>query len=197
MIYLSRLCLNDTRVCLHWIDNTYRIHQRLAMACEHDPRTLFRLEEYAGRRQLIVQGLVEPDWPAAFASFHVLAGEPQCKMLQLHLVAGQCCRFRLLANPTVKRAGKRLGLLREQDQRAWLERKLNAVGAEALDYIVIPKGFQLAYKSDKEKQKHLAVLYEGVLRTLDPELLTAALEQGIGAAKGFGFGLLSLAPAAA
>jgi CRISPR system Cascade subunit CasE len=38
------------------------------------------------------------------------------------------------------------------------------------------------------------VLFEGVLQAQNPERLREIVECGIGAAKGYGFGLLSLAP---
>ncbi|MGI6156807.1 MAG: type I-E CRISPR-associated protein Cas6/Cse3/CasE, partial [Enterococcus lemanii] len=43
---------------------------------------------------------------------------------------------------------------------------------------------------------HLAVRYDGLLRVRSSEVFGEALAAGIGSAKGFGFGLLSLAPAA-
>ena len=41
----------------------------------------------------------------------------------------------------------------------------------------------------------LAVRFDGVLQVTDPDQLVEAVRHGIGSAKGFGFGLLSLAPA--
>jgi CRISPR system Cascade subunit CasE len=40
---------------------------------------------------------------------------------------------------------------------------------------------------------HHAVLFEGTLTVTDPALFAEALASGFGAAKGFGFGLLSVA----
>jgi CRISPR system Cascade subunit CasE len=42
---------------------------------------------------------------------------------------------------------------------------------------------------------HHAVRFDGLLVVTDPERLRHALRAGIGSAKGFGFGLLSLARA--
>ena len=42
-----------------------------------------------------------------------------------------------------------------------------------------------------------SVLFEGVLEVTDAERFRQALEQGIGSAKAYGFGLLSIAPASA
>ena len=43
------------------------------------------------------------------------------------------------------------------------------------------------------KMAHLAVRFEGVLQVVDPVAFQQTLRRGIGSAKGFGFGLLSIA----
>jgi len=40
----------------------------------------------------------------------------------------------------------------------------------------------------------LSVQFDGLLRILDQDMTRKTVENGIGSAKGFGFGLLSLAP---
>jgi CRISPR system Cascade subunit CasE len=50
-------------------------------------------------------------------------------------------------------------------------------------------------RSAQGGQTHVPVLFEGVLRVNDPAKLIEAVRNGIGSAKGYGFGLLSLAPA--
>ena len=197
-MFLARLRLNRSRTAVTWIANPYRVHQRLMMAFDGDPRLLFRIDESTEGAQILVQSQTEPNWGASFSGFSVLACSPEHKPFQPCLEAGRRYRFRLLANPTVKRDGKRLGLLREEDQRAWLVRKITDAGAELLGCTVSPHGLQRSGKNPYKEaaaQTHLAVLFEGVLRVTDPTLMTAAIENGIGAAKGYGFGLLSLAPA--
>jgi CRISPR system Cascade subunit CasE len=197
-MYLSRLQLNTSRVAMLWATNPYRVHQRLMMACDGDPRLLFRIEDTSEGTQVLVQSHVEPNWHLAFEDFDVLRCPPEHKAFDLRLQAGRPYRFRLLANPTVKRNGNRLGLFKEEDQRAWLTRKIEDAGARLVGSIAAPRGLQ---KSDKNPAKdehvatHFAVLFEGVLQARDPERLGQVVESGIGAAKGYGFGLLSLAPA--
>jgi CRISPR system Cascade subunit CasE len=41
----------------------------------------------------------------------------------------------------------------------------------------------------------LSVQFDGVLRVTDAQKLTETIARGVGSGKGFGFGLLSLAPA--
>ena len=195
-MYLTRLKINRSRIALNWIGNPYRVHQRLCMACESDPRLLFRIEDKDGQTQILAQSQQVSHWGAAFDSFPVLAAAPEMKEVHLTIQAGQRCRFRLLANPTVKRDGRRLGLLKEEDQRAWLERKLTEAGAGLVGCWVVDRRLQKSEQNPAKEvaaQVHLAVLFEGALQVIDPDRLAAAVAAGIGAAKGYGFGLLSLA----
>jgi CRISPR system Cascade subunit CasE len=195
-MFLARLQLNRNRTAVNWTANPYRVHQRLKMAYEGDPRLLFRIEETSAGIHILVQSHARPDWTAAFANFPVLRCPPEYKPFGPQLATGRRYRFRLRVNPTVKRNGKRWGLVREEDQQAWLSRKLAAAGAELLGYRVAARERQNSRKNpakDSGIQTHFAVLFEGVLKVTDPVQLKAALEQGIGPAKGYGFGLLSLA----
>jgi CRISPR system Cascade subunit CasE len=204
-MYLSRLTLNTSRMAVLWISNPYRVHQRLRMAGGQDPHLLFRIEENPpGSQQILVQSQQEPDWDQAFQDFPVLSCRPEFKRFVPILKAGNSYRFRLLANPTTKRTiaaeGEpkkvRLGLLNEDAQQNWLERKMGAAGCKVLTSRIVPQGFQHSRKNpakDENRQTHLAVLFEGILQVEDATLLHNALETGIGSAKGFGFGLLSLA----
>jgi len=198
-MYLARLRLNQSRIATLWASNPYRVHQRLMMACDGDPRLLFRIEDTPeGETQVLVQSHVEPNWQLAFHDFDVLRCPPEHKAFDLHLQPGRVYRFRLLANPTVKRNGNRLGLFKEEDQRSWLTRKMEDAGAKLVSTIAAPRGLQRCDKNpakDEHVATHFAVLFEGVLQAQDPGRLKEVVECGIGAAKGYGFGLLSLAPA--
>jgi CRISPR system Cascade subunit CasE len=125
-------------------------------------------------------------------------GNPACKEWQPNLRAGQALAFRLRANPTLKRNGDRLGLFKQEDQEAWLQRKLAAAGARLLRVQMRPEGMSQGFAHDDAgKTLHMklfAVRMDGVLQVLEPLPLAAAMEAGIGSGKGFGFGLLSLAP---
>lgn len=182
-----------------WVSNAYRVHQRLRMAYGEEQRLLFRIEGDNDPVTILVQSHVAPEWEQAFGNFSVLQEAPEQKSFELALHAGGIYRFRLLANPTVKRAGKRMGLLNECDQRNWLARKLQDAGAELRESLIHSWELQRSEKNPAndhgQKQTHVAVQFDGVLTALNPEKLCLAVEQGIGPAKGFGFGLLSLARA--
>jgi CRISPR system Cascade subunit CasE len=119
----------------------------------------------------------------------------QTKDLQPLFRVGKVLAFRLLANPTAKRDGKRYGLLAEDDQITWLRRKAEAGGFELLSVSVTPQGLLKDRKGkDGTEVTFLSVRFDGLLRVTDPQAFRATMEAGVGSAKGLGFGLLSVAP---
>lgn len=195
-MYLSRLILNQNRAAELWQSNPYRIHQRLMMGCDGEPRLLFRLETEGDVRQILVQSHVEPDWMRAFGKLTLVRMPVEYKFFQPGLIPGGIYRFRLRANPTARKGGKRLGLLHEEDQHAWLARKLVASGAELVDVLVRPEGFIHSSKHpgvEEPNQTMLSVLFEGTLKVVSPDQFQVAIENGVGSGKGYGFGLISLA----
>ncbi len=111
-------------------------------------------------------------------------------------------------------AGKRIGLASEADQIRWLLRKGESGGfsvpgewvaarePETGTPIQLPN---FRVDADPEGRDHndkpghggdfMAVRFDGVLIVTDPALFQATVAAGIGTAKAFGFGLLSVAPA--
>jgi CRISPR system Cascade subunit CasE len=115
-------------------------------------------------------------------------------------------RFSLLANPTKKirvlledgsrrKNGRRVPLTSTEDLTAWINRKALAGGfalyPESLR--VIPKGREYFHKPDAHGT-HTAVEFTGLLRVTDLKLFRETFGRGIGSAKGFGFGMLVIAP---
>jgi CRISPR system Cascade subunit CasE len=76
--------------------------------------------------------------------------------------------------------------------RRWLEEQLEGAGVTELKYGVVNEGLL----EDKCRGlKWQSVLFDGTLRVVAPERLRKVVAQGVGTARAFGFGLLSLAPA--
>lgn len=197
-MYLTRLTISPSRIAQGWLANPYRIHQRLKMACPSTLRILFRVEELEPNSIILVQTLELPDWAAAFNGFPVLVGLPEMKTFDPLMKERQIFSFRLLANPTVKKDGSRIGLMKDEDQQAWLVRHLAAGGADLLRIQTQPYHIQRSNKSaekDHSTQTHLVVQFDGLLVCRDPQKLEKALSSGIGSAKGYGCGMLSLAKA--
>ncbi|MDW8216650.1 MAG: type I-E CRISPR-associated protein Cas6/Cse3/CasE [Acidobacteriota bacterium] len=180
-------------------------------------RILFRVEPLpAGRIDLciLVQSGIAPDRSALVREVDV---RHSTKELVLDFAQGDRFRFRLRANPTyaqrpeeaaaacTKRAedggqqrGKRLAVLSEARQFDWLKR----LGEKRLGFTVAPAGVLVQDEGWTQFRKSAAsapirfvtVLFEGWLTVTDAAAFSAAVSQGVGAAKGFGCGLLSLAP---
>jgi CRISPR system Cascade subunit CasE len=115
----------------------------------------------------------------------------------------------LRANPCVTRNGKRLGLMRLDEQRSWLNRKGGQHGfslpkLEPFDFsestqeyidVRIYQGQMLMGKQHHGNGIRIySVLYDGVLTVTDPEKFRDTLQTGIGHGKVMGLGLLSVVP---
>lgn len=210
-MYLSKLTVNHNLVqARRLLASPYRLHKAIMHAfpntSEGGPgRVLFRVDETDEPDSIfiLVQSEKEPCWQKAQHLTSLLTEPLQTKPLQLKLSKGQILYFRLLANPTAKRRTadnlptKRLGLLREEDQLAWLKRKAEKGGFSLVSCISTAKEMIKDTKDDgdtKYKLSLLSVCFEGLLRVENPDLLLETVRTGIGSAKGLGFGLLSLAP---
>jgi CRISPR system Cascade subunit CasE len=207
MIYLSRLSLNArSNRAQSEVRNPYEMHRSIARAfgdteeSQAAARCLFRIED-SGQSSMItvlVQSKTAPDWEAlrAHAGDRYFAAEPEVKEVALRLSAGERLAFRLRANPTVAHDGKRTGLYDDEARLKWLERKAEISGFGPLMVRVVDEPAVKAKRKDVPASAVFSsARFEGLLVVKDADLLAAAVENGIGAAKGFGFGLLSLARA--
>ncbi len=236
-LYLSRLLLKPrSRRVANELLHPYEMHRTLAHAFPQEAfvkkngeekRTvfLFRSEEDETRPfvTVCVQSALEPDWAKIPERDNYLYDSPEspsvsCKDIMpayQSLRDGQPLTFRLRANPTkrigktnVDLGGKRVALVREEEQIEWLVRKGRGDGTDGAGgfelvmnegvslVTVIPEGKKFGRKSEngqKHEMTHNAVLFEGLLRITDAEVFRQTLVRGIGSAKAFGFGLLSIA----
>jgi len=177
------------------------VHQKIRTS---EQAFLFRVDPLVnGRAMIVVQSARRPDWEYAFRNAdYLLAGPPEVKEVHHDYQEGQSLLFRLRANPTRRNneTRKREGVLTEEKQREWLVRKGQSGGFEVLSTTVTDESFKRATRKhleeneDSECMSHLSVRYDGILRVTGPEALREAIIGGIGSAKAFGFGLLSVAP---
>lgn len=200
MIYLSQLTL-DTRQRQVRFDlaNRYDLHATLCWSFA-DPRQahpLWRVE--LGRPgeppRVLVQSAEPPAWERIAERHRGYFIDYRSKPLTLieRLAERQRLRFRLEANPTVTRAGKRHGLWRLEEQLAWLDRQ-GAKGGFAVESAVVTREDRLALRKHDRSQRIIlyTVLFEGFLLVRDSEQLGHTLARGIGHGKAMGLGLLSL-----
>lgn len=224
-MYLSRLLLNPrSRQAQRELADLYEMHRTICRAFpganfkDNEPSgILFRVDLHpkTGIPTLLVQSQEQPDWSFLLVpEKNYLLGEaelpldvenPAVKPVQLKLNAGQVLAFRLRANPTVKKdregkkQGRRVGLFREEEQLAWLQRKIEAAGGALVSAHMTGKanlrGKLFAEKDDERRMRFVSAQFDGVLQVNNPEQLVKTIGAGIGSGKGVGFGLLSLAPA--
>ena len=154
---------------------------------------------------------VEESRPGRFARLLVQSRRPPTGVPDLVLVGtrqvnpqpqvGQRLAFLVTANPikTItdtergQKPGKksdkcRIPLIREEEQREWLIRKLK--GAAEVGAVTIQVHPPLYFRKGNRAGKLVTVTYEGMLQVIDADTLSALLENGIGPAKGFGCGLM-------
>jgi len=169
---------------------------------------LFRIDPTVrGEAIILVQSALKPNWQYAFHNAdYFLAAEPETKKYNPAFTQDQRLQFRLFANPTRKidtksgpdgrrRHGKRVPVSSDQLDN-WLVSRAQAGGFEVdNESLVIQPGYSYINKECKGQGKRLrSARYDGILKVLDPEQLRETLVSGIGPAKAFGFGLLSVAP---
>ena len=206
-MHLSLLRLNPkSRRAMTEASRPYELHRSLLtafpdMAAGGSGHVLFRLDtdRETGGMSVLVQSENEPDWGKLNGVTGFVTGY-EWKQFDPVFVREQVLRFRLRANPTkrVKETGKRQGILGEEAQTDWLRKKGSQNRFEVIEVMVTKEGFAEDKLTDKNEEKHnltmLSVRFDGLLRVIDPEAFRRTIEQGIGSAKGLGFGLLSLAP---
>lgn len=205
-MYISLLKLNPrSRRAMTEASRPYELHRSIMTAFPASKenglgRVLFRLDidKGSGDMAVLVQSQSKPDWTRLNSAGDFLLEQPRCKPFDPPISHGMVLYFRLRANPSVKSEGKRLGIIREEAQTAWLQRKAKEGGFEALSLAVIPEGLRKDGMTDKAGSLHslslLSVRFEGLLRVTDAVAFRQTLGNGVGSAKGLGFGLLSIAP---
>jgi CRISPR system Cascade subunit CasE len=202
-MFLSRLVFPlATPTAQRLLADPYALHQALMTAFPpRAGRVLFRIEppsRAAADVCILIQSTNEPSWVPDRLPPGAAAG---VKRFDPSFRAGQHLRFRLRANPTSRRkvpdraSGIRVGLVGEERLRTWLERKGLAAGFRPDGFVVIDEGQVAGHKPDGRPLAFQSVRFEGILTVADPERFSAALTSGIGSAKAFGFGLLSVARA--
>jgi CRISPR system Cascade subunit CasE len=162
-------------------------------------RPLWRLDQHRPP-VVLLQSLVPPNFGRleerpGYRGYLREPPESKPYLLPQRLEFGQVLRFRLEANPTVTRAGKRRGLLRVEDQLRWLERQANRAGFRVLGATVSRiQRLRFPKRGSDTPIVLLAVRYDGHLRVEDADRLRHAIAHGIGHGKALGLGLLSVAP---
>lgn len=204
------------------LSDPYQLHSTLCRAFSgpstkcREGEFLWRLEAPADSERyphVLVQSRAIPDWNGINVRGWLTKADPAVDLyarLKLDVLgSGQRFRFRLRANPSVTRAGKRLGLLRVEGQEKWLERKGQQHGfslpklasfdfsessRERVDVRVSEERMLHGEQRSGNGIRVFSALFDGMLIVTEPEKFRTALQTGIGHGKSLGLGLLSVAP---
>ena len=199
-MFLSQLLINlRHRPARRDLGDRYELHRSLLCAFPAElpagERILYRVE-HAPRQvyaTVLLQSQTAPDWQQAqrLSAPGYLCVPPALREFEPQAQEGMRLRFRLQANPTVKRAGNRHAIYAEDALMRWLQRKSDAHGfaVEPRDVRSVRLG---KLHGKRRRQTWHAIQFEGVLKVIEPESFIKAWRGGIGSAKAFGFGLLSV-----
>ncbi|MHA6802940.1 type I-E CRISPR-associated protein Cas6/Cse3/CasE [Salinifilum ghardaiensis] len=184
---------------------------------------LWRLDRAAEGYVLYVQSRTRPDWDGLPENYLCERGKVRGLQPVLQAVRpGAAFRFRIVANPTrrlhpnndqrndgTRRHNRRVPLQRPEEQLSWLARQAEQRGfvlpagrTGEPDVAATPlpdlSGRQQddtgEAKARRNKITVAPVRFDGRLVVTDPDQLVQAIIDGVGPAKAYGCGLLSLAP---
>lgn len=223
-MYLTRMYLNPARRGTRaLVGSPQRMHAAVLSAFQPGTptetasgRVLWRLDASKTHElTLLISSPAKPDlshvveqagWPTGQDHWQ---SAPLSRLTE-RLKTGQSWAFRLTANPVRSVAqgsgrGKRVAHVTVQHQLDWLiERSadwgfgLNGPDGSIAADVVSRRGLSFERRSDGGRRQVTltTATYEGVLTVRDPGTLRRAMGHGVGRAKGYGCGLLTLAPRA-
>ncbi|MEU5512587.1 type I-E CRISPR-associated protein Cas6/Cse3/CasE [Streptomyces fungicidicus] len=179
------------------------VPDNLGDAPRHQAGLLYRLEETDTVTTLLVQGAqLDPTrLPTGYGQADVKSLAPMFTALRKDLGV----HYRIVLNPAKrerlslqeKNNRGRITPLSGTDADLWWLRRAAQSGLHI--HILTPTNMEPARPRGKDasRMRHSLIRYDGTATVTDPTALTDALLNGIGRAKSYGAGLLSLAPAAA
>jgi CRISPR system Cascade subunit CasE len=212
-MYLSRIALDaerrETMQALAW---PQYLHAAVEQSCPFPgQRKLWRIDWLGEACYLLLLSQLRPDFASIIEKFGYTEGRGESKdynPLLARLQKGQVWRFRLRANPVIYRSrenrqpldrGKVFAHATSQQQKQWLLDR-----AEKYGFLLAEDAFEVVHTEWKIFRKNPAgknevklriATFEGVLTISDLERFKHALLSGIGRAKAYGCGLLTIARA--
>ncbi|AZK97021.1 MULTISPECIES: type I-E CRISPR-associated protein Cas6/Cse3/CasE [Streptomyces] len=175
----------------------------LGASPRHRAGLLYRVDETDTASTLLVQAhrLDPAGLPNGYGHAQIKSLAPMFTALR----AGLPVRYRIVVNPSKRERPPhadvnirgRIVPLSGADADQWWHRRANTAGLDL--HIITPTNVHPVRPRGAEAppMRHSLLRYDGTAAVIDPAALTEALLNGIGRAKPYGAGLLSLAPATA
>lgn len=212
-MYLSRIALDvKRREAMLALASPQVLHGAVERSFNGDSqRILWRVDWLGDNCYLLVLSAVPPDFAHIIEQFgdsdsrqrwETKAYDPLLARLQI----GQKWRFRLRANPVhnssaekdeVSGRGRVYAHVTQEQQRQWLLKHAEICGFQLKEdeFDVVDTQWKKFRKGGAEKMEVTLRMatFEGVLTISNPELFKQTLVSGIGRAKAYGCGLLTIA----
>ena len=208
-MYLSRVKIDKRRKsCYKFLSSAQVMHATIESCFdkEDNSRKLWRLDHLRDQYYILIVSENEPNLRVISEQYGFEKQEKNeeikdyKKVLEI-LQNGQTWRFRLRANPvrSVKKfegetmeRGKVLSHVTVEYQKKWLSDRNKKLGFEIKEFDIIQRDIK-KFKRQGNTVTIGMVTYEGILEISDIEIFKESLVKGIGKAKAYGCGLLTLA----
>lgn len=203
-MYLSRIKLNKhSKRISHFLSSPQVAHATVegAFSDEDNTRKLWRIDYYKDFYCVLLMSQNKPNLHSFIEQFGYPEEEPEIKdytPFLNHLKTGQKYRFRLVANPVQSvsedagQRGKIRSLVTIAQQEEWLSKRSEKLGCNFLQFELVTREKKI-FKRKTGKVILSTATYEGVLEITNIELFKTTLINGVGRAKSYGCGLLTLA----
>lgn len=200
-IYLSELILDPrARRSALLLRDVQAMHEMVAL-CQGPDNTEGRSVLYAvdyRRSRVRVQTIGRPDWSRLGGQTEV-RGVKEISGFLSSFQPGEEVLFHLAASPLLHlesrpdgRRGRKVPMLRDEDRDAWLTRKLKPAG-EPAGALWISERRLTGRGRGGHRITITQSVFTGLLRVRDPHSLYQLAVTGIGSAKAYGSGLLTMA----
>ncbi|MGL6195678.1 MAG: type I-E CRISPR-associated protein Cas6/Cse3/CasE [Thermoguttaceae bacterium] len=205
-LFLTQAFILYDTALRHKIGNSYDWHQEIwrcfSVNSNREREFLTRVDRQNQRYCVWILSCTEPRKPDWVENW-------QTKPVASTFLEHSRYYFTLRANPTKKtvnrdpltnaraKQGKRISLFREDELRNWITRKAELHGFEldTSNLSCSPPVREYFYKKTTNQHGfHLSVDFSGTLTVSDRCKFIETYQNGIGSAKGFGFGMLLLKP---
>lgn len=209
MLYLSQISFKmnpETFRFLGELNFTYKAHQLVSLTQPENAqggRVLWRLESAKNKLpKLLVQTDFVPDFVRLEASeFGKFVEKPEVKKIKIDTKIGQQFGFKVRVNPTMRefvknlpkgKRGPRLPILEISELAKWILRKEENSGFKIYHSQIDPEAPLIFKKPNGDAVVLYSTCLSGKLIITDSALFLETVGKGLGSAKGFGFGMISL-----
>ena len=204
-MYLSRVKINrNERESIKLLGSLQVMHAAVEGCFNKgdSTRKLWRLDYLHHQPYVLILSQHAPDFTHFVEQFGFrddLGEIRDCRQVMEQLAEGQCYRFRFCGNPvhSIKESGKDgrgrvVPHITVAQQEEWFRKKSEAAGFMLKQFSIVQRDVRKFNRQGKLVTLHTAV-FEGVLQIKDAEVFKTAIASGIGRAKSYGCGLLTLA----